>query len=494
MSISPVGPSASSTPVSSDTEPTRPQHASNAQSDALLKNVVGHFAQSTMEAVAAHPQSAQALDTLAADAPRLLLGLIPIAGPFILLGQLFVKVAGFANQAAPNPQQGTNAAVIPSRAPMPNAGPTAAAPNDPRRASWREGVSAEHTEEGRFGDERSGGSGSVTARADAGVRADAVAQGTATGGRVAAGVRAEAGAAVKAQGELHGDAGTIRGEANAYARVHAEAKGEAVADVTKGVSATASAATGAEAGADAQVCAQTAPIVKLGDYPVQARAMANGYAVGGTGASCQATAVATYNPPDVVAEVGGRAFAGARAGTSASVGVGPFKLEVGIDARAGAGVEAGGKLKFKDGKLEFQGFAGLAAAVGLGTNLKLSIDFNNLGSLVAGIFGAVATSSPPGSPGQAAAQGVSDFVKLATPFAAQAAQQYASHDLLKGKGKYQEESSGTVKRDEGALEGLSQKERDAVTERDLKQQRARLDEDQRRLGTGSRSKLDQSLV
>lgn len=500
MTIHSVGPAASAPPVTSQPDEPRTRHASNAQSDAMLRNVVGQFAQSALQGAAANPEDAlrSAMQSVGAEAPRLLLGLIPIAGPFILLGQLFVKVAGFAGTAQPKPQQHPNAPVIPNRAPIAQPGmkgPEATKEKDGEaRASWKETASAEHTERGSFGDARNGGSGSVTARADAGVRADAVAQMTSTGGRAAIGARAEVGVAVNARGELHGDLGTMSGEANAYARAYAEGRGVAEADITRGLTATATASTGAEAGADARVCMQTAPIVQLGDYPVTANATANGFAVSGTGATCQATATATYNPPEIVAEAGGRAFAGARAGTSATIGAGPFKLDVGIDARAGAGIEAGGFLKFKDGKLEFKGFGGIAAAVGLGMNINLSIDFNDLGALVAGIFGAVATSSPPGSPGQVASQGISDFVKLATPFAAQAAEKYSKHDLLKGQGGFKEEVSGQTRRDDPALESMSQKERDAITEADLKRQQAKLDEDLRSLGSGARSQLSRSTV
>ncbi|MBL8922206.1 MAG: hypothetical protein JNJ54_25375 [Myxococcaceae bacterium] len=500
MTIHSVGPAPSTQPITPQNDEPRTRHASNAQSDAMLRNVVGQFAQSALQGAAANPEDAlrSAMQSVGAEAPRLLLGLIPIAGPFILLGQLFVKVAGFAGTAQPKPQQHPNAPVIPNRAPPAQPGmksPEATKEKDGEaRASWKETASVEHTEEGRFGDARNGGSGSLTARADAGVRADAVAQTTATGARLAAGARAEAGAAVNARGELHGDLGSVAGEANAYGRVYAEGRGVAEADITRGVSATATASAGAEAGADARVCMQTAPIVQLGDYPVTANASANGYAVSGTGATCQATATATYNPAEVVAEAGARAFAGARAGTSATIGAGPFKLDVGIDARAGAGAEVGGFLKFKDGKLECQGFGGIAAAVGLGMNFNLTIDFNDLGALVAGIFGAVATSSPPGSPGQTAAQGISDFVKLATPFAAKAAEKYSKHDLLNGQGGFKEEVSGQTRRDDPALESRSQQERDAVTEADLKRQRAKLDEDQQRLGSGARSQLKRPTV
>lgn len=488
--IGPVGPSTHAAPLAQP-DPARRESASNAQSDAMLRNVVGQFAQSALQSAAANPQAA--MQSFAADAPKLLLGLIPVVGPFILLAQAFGKVAEFAGTSTPRHEAG--APVIPNKAPpMPGQPKKADEKDGEARATWKEEVSLEHTERGSFGDARNGGSGSVTARADAGVRADAVATTTATGGRAAAGVRGEAGVAVNARGELHGDAGTVSGEANAYARAYAEAKGVAQVDLTSGASVCGTASTGAEAGADAQVCAQTAPLVKLGGYNLTAGASGNGYAVSGAGASCTAEATATFNPPEVVGQIGGRAFAGARAGAHASIGTGPFKLDVGIDARAGAGIEYGGSFSFKDGKLELKGFAGIAAAVGLGTNFNLSIDFNELGAMVAGIFTQVAMDAPPGSPGQAAAAGIADFVKLATPFVAKAAEQYANHDLLNGQGAFKEEVTGQTKRDDPSLESLPQKERDAIQERDLARQRDQLAADQKRFGAGSRSSLDRSIV
>jgi hypothetical protein len=227
--------------------------------------------------------------------------------------------------------------------------------------------------------------------------------------------------------------------------------------------------------------------VKLGDYPVTAGAKADGYATAGTKADCSAEATATFNPPEIVGEVGGRAFAGARAGTHAKVGVGPFALDVGIDARAGAGIEGGGAFSFKDGKFEFHGFAGVAAAVGLGTTINFSIDFNQIGQMVAGIFGGVAASSPPGSPGQAAAAGISDFVKAATPFAAKALDQYATTDLLHGDGKYKEDATATTKRDDASMAGLSSAERDAVREQDMRRMSKHLSSDLDSLGQNRRA-------
>lgn len=457
---------------------------SNAQSDAAINSVTSHLGNAALQAMA-KPDFFQ---SLAADAPKLLLGLIPVVGPIINLVQIFSKVAEYSGTATP----AQNAPVIPNKPVLPQSTKKKEDDNE-LRESVSERVGVEHTERGSFGDARNGGSGSVTARADAGVRADAVATVGPDGARVAGGVRAEAGVAVNARGELHGDAGRLVGEANAYVRAHAEAKGEAQVGPA-GLTARAGASSGAEAGANAQVCAETAPIVKLGDYNLKAGANAAGYATSGTGASCSAEATATFNPPEIVGQVGARAFAGARAGAQASLGTGPFKLDVGIDARAGAGVEYGLDFSFKDGKLSMKGFAGIAAAVGLGTNFNLSIDFNELGSMVAGIFGQVAMDAPKGSPGQAAAAGIADFVKFATPFAAKAAEKYSNVDLLNGEGADKTERSGTVKRDDPALGDLSQKERDAIQEADLDREQRQLDTNLKNLGTGSRSGLDRRLV
>lgn len=161
--------------------------------------------------------------------------------------------------------------------------------------------------------------------------------------------------------------------------------------------------------------------------------------------------------------------------------------------RAGVGIETGLDFSFKDGKLNVKGFAGFAAAVGLGANFNLSIDFNELGAMVAGIFGQVAMDAPKGSPGQAVAAGISDFVKMATPFVAQAAAEHSNVDLLKGQGAYKEDVTAQTKRDEPASD-LSQKELDARTERDLKRQKDALDRDLNQLGGGPRSTLNNPIV
>jgi hypothetical protein len=481
-----VGPVQSSSPVipQQDSTTSAPSR-SNAQSDAAINSITSHLGNAALQAMA-KPDFFQ---SLAADAPKLLLGLIPVVGPFINLVQIFSKVAEYSGTATP----AQNASVIPNKAGIPQQPKKLKEEVDELRESGSERVGVEHTERGSFGDARNGGSGSLTARADAGVRGDAVATVGPDGARVAVGGRAEAGVAVSARGEIHGDAGRVAGEANAYARAYAEGKGEAQVGPA-GLTARASAAAGAEAGADARVCAETAPIVKLGGYDLKAGADASGYAISGTGASCGAEATATFNPPEVVGQVGARAFAGARAGAQASLGTGPFKLDVGIDARAGAGVEYGLDFSFKDGKFNMKGFAGIAAAVGLGTNFNLSIDFNDLGAMVAGIFGQVAMDAPKGSPGQAAAAGIADFVKFATPFAAKAAEKSSNIDLLNGEGAPKTERSGSVKRDDPDLERLSQKERDAIQEADLKRGQQNLERDLKQFGSGSRSSLGSSLV
>lgn len=484
-------PSVNFSPVAQPTESiesTRPQHASNAAGDAAINKVSAHVAQSLFDSVIA-PLTAGP-NAPPPDFSKLLLGLIPIAGPLILLADAFSKVGAFGGQG----QQNANGSVITDRSnPNHRSSSSVTSGNGQIRGSAIEELRVEDSIEGSFGDEKNGGSGKVTGSASAGVRADGTAGITSKGARAAGGVAAEAQVSVTAEGEVHGTAGRASGSATAYARAHAEAKGTAELDITKGLTVGGQAATGAEAGAKAQVCAETAPLLSFGGYDLKAGAKADGYATSGAGASCNAEATATFNPPEVVGQFGGRAFAGARAGAHASIGTGPFKLDVGIDARAGAGVEYGGTFSFKDGKLEVKGFAGIAAAVGLGTNFNLSIDFNQLGAMVAGIFGQVAMDAPKGSPGQAVAAGISDFVKMATPFVAQAAAEHSNIDLLKGQGGYKEDVTAQTKRDEPSSD-LSQKELDARTERDLKRQKDALDRDLNQMGNGPRSTLNTALV
>lgn len=483
MAVDRIGSSAPSQPITVD-DRSPPRHASNEASDAFVNTVSSHLAQTALQ-LAAYPP---AFEALSADAPKLLLGLIPVVGPFILLTEVFGKVAEYSGTAKP-----AGGPVIPNKDGSSTSVGRNANGDLEARATWSKKASVKEGVEGSFGDERSGGSGSAEIRGDVGARADAFASMGPDGLQAAAAARVEGGVAAHVQGELHGDAGQVAGEANAYARVFAEARGSVTAN-QDGLTASAGASTGAEMGADARVCAQTAPLVTLGDYECTAGASGEGYAVSGTGASCSAEATATLNPAEIVGQVGARAFAGARAGAHANVGVGPFSLDVGIDARAGAGVEYGLDFSFKDGKLSMKGFAGIAAAVGLGTNFSLSIDFNQIGAAIAGIFGQVAMDAPKGSPGQAAAAGIADFVNMATPFLAKAADKYSRYDLLDGKGKYAEESSSTVTRDDPALSSLSDSERNALTESDMRREKEKLDQDMNRFGSGSRSHLDSPLV
>lgn len=488
MAIESVG-SSPSQRIQSTEQPVGPQREP-ARAEPNSTNEVTAWSPAQKAAMAMPP------DQFAAEAPKLLLGLIPIAGPLFLLFDLFGKIAQLAN-----PQAQNAASVIPDKA-----NPTGLLPQQKKKApgeeedglsartSAKEEVSVEEGISGSFGDERSGGSGSAHVRANAGARADAVATAGPDGARAAVGARAEVGVSAGARGEIHGAAGRASAEVNAHARAYAEGKGEASVGL-HGATVRAGAAAGAEAGADAAVCAETAPIVKLGDAAVTAGAKAAGYAKSGTGASCDAEATATFNPPEVVGKVGARAFAGARAGAKATLGAGPFKLEVGIDGRAGAGVEYGVNFGFMDGKLSFSGFAGIAAAIGLGTQFNLTIDFNQIGAMIAGIFGKVASEAPPGSPGQAVASGLSDFVKMATPFAAKALDKYSSFDLTDGQGGAKEESSATVRRFSSEEDTRAQSQRDADTERAMREQRSRLDRDLESIGgPGSRSKLDKALV
>jgi hypothetical protein len=480
-----VGAVQSSSPIIAQQDSTSSVASpSNAQAGSAINSITSHRPPALFDAMS-KPDFFQ---SLAADAPKLLLGLIPVVGPFINLVQIFSKVAeysGAATSTSNAPKSPTNAG---APQPKPRTDETLA-----RRESVSARVGVEHTEKGHFGDARRGGSGSVTARADAGARADAVATVNAEGARVACGARAEAGVAVNARGELHGDAGRVVGEANAFARAYAEATGEAQVGPA-GLTARAGAATGVEAGADAHVCAETVPLVKLGGYDVKAGASASGYATSGTGASCSAEATATFNPAEIVGQIGARAFAGARAGAQASLGTGPFKLNVGIDARAGAGVEYGLDFSLTNGKLNLKGFAGIAAAVGLGVKFNVSIDFNELGAMIAGIFTQVATDAPRGSPGQAAAAGIADFVKLATPFAAKAAEKFSTFDLLQNNSAATEERSGAVKRDDPEVKAPSRNEHHETDEADLRGQQKQLERDLKSLGMGARTRLDGPLV
>jgi hypothetical protein len=432
--------------------------------------------------------------SLTSEAPKLLLGLIPGVGSFLLLGNIFAKVAEFAGTAK------TAATVEPNRAlnaanvrPKTGEGPKSQVDSDlltkdPKtserereggsHASAEERVQAEKTVSGRFGDASTGGSGSATCRADAGVRANAVSESGPNGARVAAGARAELGVSASARGEIHGDAGSIAGEANAYARVYAEGSVEASAGPT-GARAKALAATGAEAGADAVVVAETAPLVKVGDYEWKAGASAQGKAVAGAGANADAEVTATYAPPELVGKVGARAFAGARAAAQAQIGTGPFRVEVGVEGRAGAGVEANFTFSLKDGRLEFGGMGALAAALGLGVNFKLSIDFQGLTNLVAGIFQQVATDAPDGHPGQTAASTISQFVQAAGPYAQKAFAPYSEFDFAENEKKKATESEVVPDRRRSDAEEAASR---------------MLQREMNNLGKGARSRFEKSVV
>ncbi|MBJ6764636.1 hypothetical protein JGU66_28030 [Myxococcaceae bacterium JPH2] len=97
-------------------------------------------------------------------------------------------------------------------------------------------------------------------------------------------------------------------------------------------------------------------------------------AQGNVGAEANVTGKVVVDPlhGDVAAQVGGEAFAGARASAEVSQEIGPATAHVGAEAFAGIGVEFEANVGLKDGKLSANFDVG--AALGIGGSLEFGVD------------------------------------------------------------------------------------------------------------------------
>ena len=207
------------------------------------------------------------------------------------------------------------------------------------------------------------------------------ARGLTAQGRAAASIGATAQGAAHLEGRL----GTVDAQAEARLRAFAEAQGNV--NVGKnGLVAAGEAAAGVEARAEARAQFQSAGI-DLGGERLDLHGDVDAYVEAAARAEGKITVAATLNPPRIDAEVGGKAFAGVKAGVEGHVGIGSFlTLEGHADAWAGAGAEAKGIIGYKDGHLRLSFGAG--AAVGVGAGVGGSIDLNVKAMAGAALHGA----------------------------------------------------------------------------------------------------------
>lgn len=207
------------------------------------------------------------------------------------------------------------------------------------------------------------------------------ARGLTAQGRAAASIGASAQGAAHLEGKL----GTVDAVAQARARAFAEAQG--TLNVGKnGLVATGEAAAGVEARVDAHAEFRSAGI-DLGGERLDLNGQVDAYAEAAARAEGKITVAATLHPPRVDAEVGGKAFAGVKAGVEGRIGIGSFlTLEGHADAWAGAGAEAKGVIGYKDGHLRLSFGAGVA--VGVGAGVGGSVDINLKAMAGAALHGA----------------------------------------------------------------------------------------------------------
>jgi hypothetical protein len=222
--------------------------------------------------------------------------------------------------------------------------------------------------------------GSVKGGTFSGVTSDSSAGIDAEGNLYAqGGFAAGAGVRVRAEGEIEGSWGNVKGGVGAEAQVYAHGRASALVN-TKGAQATATAGVGAIAGVNADAEAN------IGDGLFRGAAKADAKA--GTGADASATATATYSPLQAAFSGQAGAFAGARAtceakGTFAGVG-----YKIGAEAWAGVGAKIGIDAGIKDGKFKFEMNVGVALGVGAAVTVGFEIDTKDIFSVAKGLIGA----------------------------------------------------------------------------------------------------------
>jgi hypothetical protein len=171
----------------------------------------------------------------------------------------------------------------------------------------------------------------------------------------------------------------------AEALLYGEAEGQVTANWREGMRARGCAEIGARAQLTYDAAFQTAGCTIAGQR-VDLNGEVHANAELSARAGVDADIAATIRPPRMLCEAKAEAFAGAKAGVDASIGLGDFITVTGTaEAWAGVGAEAGIICGYDDGKLRLGFSAGAAAELGAGAGLAVEIDIGALaGALVAG--------------------------------------------------------------------------------------------------------------
>lgn len=207
------------------------------------------------------------------------------------------------------------------------------------------------------------------------------------------GVRGHAEAFAGVEGELEAHLQTDALEAHGRARVAAEAYAEVDGQATfdgKSVRIDATAEAGARVSAEAEGAFRTAGFDVGGQ-----RVDINGHGTASVeaGAFAEGEANVDIGLDGIEGELGGTAFAGARAEARGEVGIGEF-VKVSGEAGAWAGIGAEGKaiFAFKDGKLAIGLGGGIAKGVGAGAEGQVEVDVKKIGLAALGAGFDVATA------------------------------------------------------------------------------------------------------
>lgn len=128
-------------------------------------------------------------------------------------------------------------------------------------------------------------------------------------------------------------------------------------------------------------------------------------AEGNVGAEASVTGQVVVDPlhGDVAAQVGGEAFAGARASAEVTHEIGPASATVGAEAFVGIGVEFEANVGLQDGKLSASFDVGAALGIGASLEFGFEVDVGKVGETVQNV------AEDIGEGLKNAAEGVKDF-------------------------------------------------------------------------------------
>jgi hypothetical protein len=247
------------------------------------------------------------------------------------------------------------------------------------------------------------GQASANASAHAGVSGQGSVSVGKDGLKAQGSIEARAGVSASANASARTAAGTFSAGAEASIEAFARVQGEASVGLD-GIKARGQAEVGAYARANVHASWESPAILGL-----KASANARAYSEVGTGANAIGEASLSFAPPTAVVTGKASAFAGAKAGASADFGVGPLKGTVGVEARTGIGIEVGGSVGIKDGKLGVEFNLGAALGIGVGINIKIEIDLKPIGDFLSSVFGIFGGGKGDNTVAQAAVDGASKF-------------------------------------------------------------------------------------